>query len=74
MKYAATFTFICLCAGCVEEPPGDPKEEEATGFFSQDELKRILRASPLGMLPPDPTNAVADDPPERSHASLWSGG
>ncbi len=30
--------------------------------FSADELARLLRASPLPPLPPDPTNAAADDP------------
>jgi cytochrome c peroxidase len=31
-------------------------------FFTDDELARIYRRSPLGELPPDPTNRVADSP------------
>jgi cytochrome c peroxidase len=35
---------------------------EALAFFDEGELERLLAASPLPAPPPDPTNAVADDP------------
>ena len=40
---------------------GDAAGEPAVDFTDR-EMKRILAHSPLPALPPDPTNAVADDP------------
>lgn len=43
-------------------PPPVSVTASAAVEFSDVELRRILRASPLLPAPPDPTNAVADDP------------
>jgi cytochrome c peroxidase len=39
-----------------------PKPEAASGDFTPQEIEKILQHSPLGPPPPDPTNAVADQP------------
>lgn len=46
-----------LCASADERPVDDGKV-----VFDDRELRRILRLSPLGPPPPDPSNARADDP------------
>ena len=56
---------LAVCAACapVDAPIADPAAaQSARAFFSTEELRNLLRASPVPALPSDPTNAVADDP------------
>ncbi len=47
---------VVLIAACLSPITADEVQ------FSESELRRIERLSPLGAPPPDPTNRVADDP------------
>src|SRR5216683_2267111 len=40
-----------------------PIVQDDRALFTEDELARIYRRSPLGELPPEPTNRVADSAP-----------
>lgn len=51
----------CFLAGLATAAAGeDPAQERPE--FTERQLRRIARLSPLGVAPADPTNAVADDP------------
>lgn len=54
----------CLVAAAAQlaAAGGDASVSVSVADFDAREIRRILRLSPLGPLPPDPSNARADDP------------
>ena len=53
---------VAAAARLVAAAGGQDSAAVRTTDFDEREIRRILRLSPLGPLPPDPSNAHADDP------------